>query len=186
MSLRHHKQFSNTSAWCVPSVNWIALHEKHKYQLWYCYDRIILENTGRVITAPHYVLYCINLIVFIRKWCHRHIQLTTLLISEMMLRSKLLHWRHNGRDGVSNHQPHDKAPRHWPSNAENIFIWCHVVRNWLAPGGSYMSKFQNKLGQIEKNIQRDTLTLYIIAPNLHNSSSLACKMMFHMTCSCVT
>ena len=40
-----------------------------------------------------------------------------------------LHWRHNGRDSVSNHQPHDcllnclfrrrskkntKAPRHWP------------------------------------------------------------------------
>ena len=62
-------------------------------------------------------------------------------------------WRHNGRDGVSNHQPHDcllsilfrhrsenvKAPRHWPlcgeltgerwipaqmaSNAENVSIW---------------------------------------------------------------
>ena len=42
-------------------------------------------------------------------------------------------WRHNGRDGVSNHQPHDcllnrlfrvqikeniKAPRHWPSCGE--------------------------------------------------------------------
>ena len=39
----------------------------------------------------------------------------------------ILHWRHNGRDSVSNHQPHDcllniqtqikeniKAPRHWP------------------------------------------------------------------------
>ena len=33
-----------------------------------------------------------------------------------------LRWRHNGRDGVSNHQPRDqaqikeniKAPRHWP------------------------------------------------------------------------
>ena len=63
-----------------------------------------------------------------------------------------LQWRHNGRDGVSNNQPHDClpffilaqikedtiAPRHWPlgnspmtgefptqmaSNAENVFIW---------------------------------------------------------------
>ena len=63
-----------------------------------------------------------------------------------------LQWRHNVRDGVSNHQPHDhllnrlfkehikeniKAPRHWPlwgeltgefpaqraSNAENVSIW---------------------------------------------------------------
>ena len=61
-------------------------------------------------------------------------------------------WRHNGRDGVSNHQPHDsllnrlfkaqikeniKSPRHWPlsgeltgefpaqmaSYAENVSIW---------------------------------------------------------------
>ena len=41
-----------------------------------------------------------------------------------------LQWRHNGRDGVSNHQPHDcllsrlqikeniKAPRHWPLGGE--------------------------------------------------------------------
>ena len=64
-----------------------------------------------------------------------------------------LQWRHNGRDGVSNLQPHDcllnrlfrrrskkiKAPRHWPlcgeftvtgefpaqmaSNAENVSLW---------------------------------------------------------------
>ena len=64
-----------------------------------------------------------------------------------------LEWRHNARDSVSNHQPHDcllnrcfrqikeniKAPRHWPlrgnssetgefpaqmaSNAENASIW---------------------------------------------------------------
>ena len=61
-----------------------------------------------------------------------------------------LQWRHNERDGISNHQPYDcslnrlvkeniKAPRHWPlcgnspvtgelsaqraSNAENISIW---------------------------------------------------------------
>ena len=64
-----------------------------------------------------------------------------------------LQWRHDGRDGVSNHQPHDyllhrlfkaqikeniKAPRHWPlwnspvggefpaqmaSNAEYVSIW---------------------------------------------------------------
>ena len=63
-----------------------------------------------------------------------------------------LRWRHNGRDGVSNHQLHDlftqpciraqinenmKVPRHWPlrgeftgefpaqrvSNAENVSIW---------------------------------------------------------------
>ena len=60
----------------------------------------------------------------------------------------LLQWRHNERDGVSNHQPQDcllnrlfkakikeniRAPRHWPvtgefpaqraSNADNVFIW---------------------------------------------------------------
>ena len=59
-------------------------------------------------------------------------------------------WRHNGRDGVSNHQPqfiqaqikeNIKAPRHWPlcreftgnqwfpaqmaSNTENVSIWWH-------------------------------------------------------------
>ena len=56
-----------------------------------------------------------------------------------------LRWRHNGRDSVSNHQPHDcllnflslKALRHWPlcgeftgkfpaqmaSNAKNVSIW---------------------------------------------------------------
>ena len=62
-----------------------------------------------------------------------------------------LWWRHNGRDSVSNHQPHDcllnrllkaqikeniEVPRHWPlcpgtgefaaqmaSNAENVSIW---------------------------------------------------------------
>ena len=67
--------------------------------------------------------------------------------------NKTFRWRHNGRDGVSNHQSHDclrnrlitqawikeyiKTPRHWPlwgkftgdqwtrrtSNAENVYIW---------------------------------------------------------------
>ena len=45
----------------------------------------------------------------------------------MMVTLSALQWRHNGRDSVSNHQPHDcllnrlfrrkeniKAPRHWP------------------------------------------------------------------------
>ena len=68
-----------------------------------------------------------------------------------------LHWRHNDRDGVSNHQPRDclliraqikeniKAPRHWPvtgefptqreSNAENVSIWWRhhdidELKNW--------------------------------------------------------
>ena len=66
---------------------------------------------------------------------------------------KTLHWRHNGNDDVSNHQPHGclltvysdadkrkrKAPRHWPlcgdftgtgefpaqttSYAKNVSIW---------------------------------------------------------------
>ena len=61
-----------------------------------------------------------------------------------------LQWRHNERDGVSIHQPHDhllnrlfkaeikesmKIPHHWPlcgeftsdraSNAENVSIWWH-------------------------------------------------------------
>ena len=67
-----------------------------------------------------------------------------------------LHWHHNGRDGISNHQSHDcftfiqaqikeniKALCHWPlcgeftrqftaqmsSNTENVSIWwCHHVR----------------------------------------------------------
>ena len=58
-----------------------------------------------------------------------------------------LRWRHNGRDGVSNHQPHDclhsrvfrrrsKAMLHQSSasqkvsNAENVSIqWCHRVNH---------------------------------------------------------
>ena len=70
-------------------------------------------------------------------------------------------WRHNERDGVSNHQPRDcllnrlfkaqiqkniKAPRHWPlwgefpaqkaSNAENVSIWWRHneyqgIRYWV-------------------------------------------------------
>ena len=32
-----------------------------------------------------------------------------------------LHWRHNGRDNVSNHQPHSSPSL--ASNAENISIW---------------------------------------------------------------
>ena len=73
----------------------------------------------------------------------------------MCARWNTLRWRHNGRDGVSNHPPHDcllnrfiqtqineniTAPRHWPlcgeftgefpaqmaSNAENVSIsWRH-------------------------------------------------------------
>ena len=66
-----------------------------------------------------------------------------------------LQWRHNGRDGVSNHQPHDcllnrsdqrrhQAPRHWPlcgnspmtdefpaqmaSNTEKMFPFNDVIR----------------------------------------------------------
>ena len=50
-----------------------------------------------------------------------------------------LHWRHHGRDSVSNHQPHDyftqpfiqtqikeniTAPRHWPLCGESLaFVW---------------------------------------------------------------
>ena len=52
-----------------------------------------------------------------------------------------LRWRHNGRDGVSNHQPHDclhncviqaqvkgniKAPRHWP-------LWGEFTGDWWIP-----------------------------------------------------
>ena len=77
----------------------------------------------------------------------RHIEITTIM-------EVSLQWRHNGRDSVFNHQPHDcllnrysdadkkniKAQRHWPlcgeftgdrwipaqmaSNAENVSIWC--------------------------------------------------------------
>ena len=52
-----------------------------------------------------------------------------------------LRWRHNGRDSVSNHQPHDswftqpfiqmqikeniKAPRHWP------LCWEFTVDRWI-------------------------------------------------------
>ena len=51
------------------------------------------------------------------------------MLSEIMVFFNTLQWRHNERDGVSNHQPHDcllnrlfkaqnkeniKAPRHWP------------------------------------------------------------------------
>ena len=78
-----------------------------------------------------------------------------------------LQWRHNGRDGVSNHQPHHclpnrlfrlkeniKAPRHWPlcgeftgefpakmaSNAENVSIWWrHHV--YALPGPNQWTTF---------------------------------------------
>ena len=75
---------------------------------------------------------------------------TSLPSSNYQGHSMTLHWRHDERDAVSNHQPHDclpnvysgpdekeniKAPRHWPlcgdrwiprtmaSNAENVSIW---------------------------------------------------------------
>ena len=63
------------------------------------------------------------------------------------LRRSVLKWRHNERDGVSNHQPHDclfnclfrqikeniKAPRHWPlccctGNCHCVKIMCHQWR----------------------------------------------------------
>ena len=56
-----------------------------------------------------------------------------------------LKWRHNGRDGVSNHQPHHcllnrlferrsgnspvtgEFPAQMASNAKNVFIWCSDI-----------------------------------------------------------
>ena len=82
-----------------------------------------------------------------------------------------LEWSHNGRNGVSNHQPHQclfnrlfvkeniKAPRHWPlcgecywpfvrgipaqmaSNAENVSIWWRHSCN----GHSTLNFFSNTL-----------------------------------------
>ena len=46
-----------------------------------------------------------------------------------------LQWRHNERDGVSNHQPHNclliKAPRHWPLWGEFTGDrWIHRASKW--------------------------------------------------------
>ena len=110
--------------------------------------------------------HCIGLSPELSSNCHS-ITDTYLLFLTCFMRSSLLHvihahgqifvslqWRHNGRDGVSNHQPYHcllqpfiraqikeniKAPRHWPlcgeftaqmaSNAENVSIWLrrHVI-----------------------------------------------------------
>ena len=45
-----------------------------------------------------------------------------------ILTTLALHWRHNGHDSVSNHQPHDcllnrEFPAQMASNAENVSIW---------------------------------------------------------------
>ena len=60
---------------------------------------------------------------------------TTYFIQQPLIFFVTLQWRHNGRDGASNHQPHDcllnrfiqaqikemiKAPRHWPLWGEFI------------------------------------------------------------------
>ena len=94
------------------------------------------------------------------------IQFSNLISSSLLLMTcHIIHrwslqWRHNERDGVSNHQPHDcllnrlfnikeniKAMRHWPlcgnspvtgefpaqtaSYAENVCIWWrHHVTSW--------------------------------------------------------
>ena len=64
--------------------------------------------------------------IFCALCCVCYIMTLTYLINAF---TYSLHWHHNGRDGVSNHQPHDclfnrffqvhikaniKAPRHWP------------------------------------------------------------------------
>ena len=68
----------------------------------------------------------------------------------MYISSVSLLWRHNGRDDVSNHQPHDclfnrssrrrskkisgEIPAHMASNAENVTIWwCHHVLSPAVP-----------------------------------------------------
>ena len=42
-----------------------------------------------------------------RRLVDDHIELALALMGLYSLISKTLHWRHNGRDSVSNHQPHD-------------------------------------------------------------------------------
>ena len=50
--------------------------------------------------------------------------------------ARSLRWRHNGHDGVSNHQPHHcEFLAQMASNAENVSTWWrHHVLRFLIPG----------------------------------------------------
>ena len=79
--------------------------------------------------VPKLILCMIKLKIILINYCHRGQRVKYFGSSIIDRPWKSLQWRHNGRVGVSNHQPHDclfnclskalikennKAPRHWP------------------------------------------------------------------------
>ena len=101
---------------------------------------------------------------------------------------KTLQWRHNERDGISNHQPHDcllnclfkrreniKAPvtglcagNSPASNTENVSIWC--LKWWRHHGsGEPIGRFPS-----ERSVMRDFFRIIHIIQNkllnMHSSS----------------
>ena len=86
-----------------------------------------------ILLSTHYDWYLTQIRVLRQYYVISHQNSFVHHINLFKLGSASLQWRHNGRDGVSNHQPHDfftqpciqaqikviiKAPRHWPLGGE--------------------------------------------------------------------
>ena len=66
------------------------------------------------------------------------LEIIIVIISQLTLR-----WRHNGRDGVSNHQPHDyllnSLFRHRSKKTSKLIKWKHFPRYWPFVRGIHRS-----------------------------------------------
>ena len=101
------------SLWALLSSLYVRMHHDHYYYYSYgleCFMNIVIFGCHHIINLTCGIKYnmCSNTYTFDTEWAKR-IDVKPCVLNI----SKSLRWRHNGRDCVSNHQPHNCLLNHW-------------------------------------------------------------------------